>query len=57
MPMQIFGHVSIASDEARFALLTLDGGMNALGIEDVRRWLRHWQDPSLAPGRRDSTSL
>ncbi|KAF8552805.1 NAD(P)-binding protein [Imleria badia] len=44
---RIFNHVRVASGEAWFASPTLHGGVSALGIEDVRLWLRHWREVGL----------
>jgi hypothetical protein len=49
VPPRIFDHVRVASDEAWFASPTLHGGVNALGVEDVRLWLRHWREVGIIP--------
>ncbi|KAF8836796.1 NAD(P)-binding protein [Paxillus ammoniavirescens] len=43
-PARIFRQPTISSDEAWFASPTLHSGMNILGAEDVKLWLKHWRD-------------
>ncbi|KAG8221465.1 hypothetical protein J3R82DRAFT_1672 [Butyriboletus roseoflavus] len=52
LPMRNFGHARIDSDdEALFASPTLHwhGGVDALGIVDVRLWLQHWREVGMIP--------
>ncbi|KIK95787.1 hypothetical protein PAXRUDRAFT_826672 [Paxillus rubicundulus Ve08.2h10] len=53
-PAIIFSQPTISSDEAWFASPTLHSGMNILGAEDVKLWLKHWRDVGMIASAQDA---